>query len=342
MVAGDLGVERRGEQVRLPDRDDPTHRRPRGHAWRRPRRRAPTFSTQGARMNTAWNGVVEPGRRRGRPRRSRPGGRTRCGAPTTSSPPSVSWSGDAALDPVGQHDHPGAGAERRQPAAQSRRAAARTGRRRGPACTSWSTRRRASRCRRRRSSSSGRRTATARAPAPLQHREVLADVALQREHADRRCAHRGDPPVPVRVDLDAALVEAARRGRASPARRARRRAARRPGATLAVVPCQRFTSSIPSSTACQTSGGVNQATPRGAVPAAARSSSSRLAAQWSSQPCSTTTSSSSSSVERGLQPLVVGRLRPALLVDAQLLAGLVDPGGRPARRRRPRGGQLRP
>src|SRR6478672_3689000 len=31
VVAGDLGVERRGEQVRLPDRDDPTHRVSRGH-----------------------------------------------------------------------------------------------------------------------------------------------------------------------------------------------------------------------------------------------------------------------------------------------------------------------
>src|SRR4051794_28120309 len=30
VVAGDLGVERRGEQVRLPDRDDPTHLVPGG------------------------------------------------------------------------------------------------------------------------------------------------------------------------------------------------------------------------------------------------------------------------------------------------------------------------
>ena len=41
---------------------------------------APTRSTSGARMNTAWNGVVEPGARRGRPRSCRPGGRSRCGA----------------------------------------------------------------------------------------------------------------------------------------------------------------------------------------------------------------------------------------------------------------------
>src|SRR6476646_7622950 len=31
VVAGDLGVERRGEQVPLPDRDDPTHGVSRGH-----------------------------------------------------------------------------------------------------------------------------------------------------------------------------------------------------------------------------------------------------------------------------------------------------------------------
>ena len=47
--------------VSLPDRDDPTHGRPGGDAWRAPRRPAPTFSTHGARMNTAWNGVVEAG-----------------------------------------------------------------------------------------------------------------------------------------------------------------------------------------------------------------------------------------------------------------------------------------
>ena len=79
----------------------------------------PTFSTQGARMNTAWNGRGRTPRSRRRPRTSRPAGRTRCGAPSTSRPPKVCWPSMPPLDPVGQHDHPGAGAERRHPVARS-------------------------------------------------------------------------------------------------------------------------------------------------------------------------------------------------------------------------------
>ena len=208
MVAGDLGVERRGQQVPcrtatiLPAAS--AGRRP----WRATSTSGPTFSTHGARMNTAWNGRRRGRRRRGRPRRSRPGGRTRCAAPTTSSPPNVSCR-RAALDPVGQHDHPGAGAEAPAARRAAARAAARTGRRSAPAWTSWSTRRRASRARRRASSSAGPayRHGRRRRPARASRRCSRTSPCRASTPIDGRAAHALDPPVPVRVDLDAALVE---------------------------------------------------------------------------------------------------------------------------------------
>ena len=65
-----------------------------------------------------------------------------------------------------------------------------------------------------------------------------------------------------------------------------------PAAAGVVVPCQRWTCSMPSSTACQTSAGVNQATPRGTAPDPSRSASSRSTLPPPAQPWSTSTSSS--------------------------------------------------
>ena len=80
-VAAHLRVERRRQQRALPDRDDPTG----GRSGLAPRAStstpAPTDSTHGARMNTACTGASSPGEVRDPPRRSRPGGRRRCGAP---------------------------------------------------------------------------------------------------------------------------------------------------------------------------------------------------------------------------------------------------------------------
>ena len=64
----------------LPDGDDPTGGRA-GLDRRAPRPRRPTCSTHGARMKTACTGSPIAVERRGRPRTSRPAGRTRCGAP---------------------------------------------------------------------------------------------------------------------------------------------------------------------------------------------------------------------------------------------------------------------
>ena len=141
VVPGDLGVERRREQRALPDRDDPTGGRP------VPTRAStstpgPASSTQGARMSTAWNGSDMPAKSTSVSQEStwRPKALRRT---VTSSPPTVSWPGGAALDPVGQQDHARAGAERRQPGADGACAAAPAGRTRPPACASWWTRRRA-------------------------------------------------------------------------------------------------------------------------------------------------------------------------------------------------------
>ena len=99
--------------VALPDRDDPTRRpgpRPRGRAPRRP---APTSSTHGARMKTR---VHRAGRG---PSTSRSASKESTWRPNAlrrtvmSRPPRVSWPGAPSRDPVGQQDHPGAGAERR-------------------------------------------------------------------------------------------------------------------------------------------------------------------------------------------------------------------------------------
>src|SRR4051812_18009578 len=59
VVAGDLGVERCREQVALPDRNDPTDRVSGGDPATTATS-APVFSTQGARMNSAWKGSSNP------------------------------------------------------------------------------------------------------------------------------------------------------------------------------------------------------------------------------------------------------------------------------------------
>ena len=89
IVGGELRVERRDEDGALP--------RQHGHTVvrrRAPCTSAPTRSTFGARMNTAWNGAVEACRRRCRPRSCRPDGRNRCAAPRCRSRRSCADRGD--------------------------------------------------------------------------------------------------------------------------------------------------------------------------------------------------------------------------------------------------------
>ena len=95
----------------------------------------------GARMNTAWNGRRRARRRRGRPRTSRPGGRSALRRTAMSIAPKLRWSARPSSTSRRQQDHPRAGAERRHAVARGARPAARTARTTRAASTSWSTRR---------------------------------------------------------------------------------------------------------------------------------------------------------------------------------------------------------
>ena len=91
-VAAHLRVERRRQQVPLPDRDDPTGGRARRPPGRAPRPPGPTSSTHGARMKTACTGSASPANARSPSKEStcRPNALRRT---VTSSPPIVSWPG---------------------------------------------------------------------------------------------------------------------------------------------------------------------------------------------------------------------------------------------------------
>ena len=108
----------------------------------------PTRSTNGARMNTACTGSGRRRRRRpGRPRTSRPGGRTRCGARRCRWRRSCAGRAARRARP-----RPAGSSRRRSPAPAGPRRAARPAGRRAAgspaAATSWSTRRRAGPARR--------------------------------------------------------------------------------------------------------------------------------------------------------------------------------------------------
>ena len=128
-VPGQLRVERGGQQRALPDGDDPTRGRPAA-------RRVASTSTSGPDLldprRPDEDRVHRPPVERRRTSRSasnestwRPKALRRT---VMSRPPSVSWSGRAVEDPVGQQDHPGAGPVGRQPGRDRARAAARAGR----------------------------------------------------------------------------------------------------------------------------------------------------------------------------------------------------------------------
>ena len=160
-----LGVEGRRHQVALPDRDDPTRGLTAGRRGRAPRPPAPTASTHGARMKTACTGCVETGE-------------VEVALEGVDlAPERVAADGDvetaegllvggAVLDPVGEQDHPGAGAEGRHPVGDPLAAAARSSSKiraslaivvdSPPGITSPSQA----------SSSAGRRTARASQPSP--------------------------------------------------------------------------------------------------------------------------------------------------------------------------------
>ena len=78
---------------------------------------APASSTHGARMKTACSGpspIPSMARSASKESTCRPKALRRT---VTSRPPTVSWSGGGVEQPVGQQDHPGAGAVGRQPVA---------------------------------------------------------------------------------------------------------------------------------------------------------------------------------------------------------------------------------
>ena len=89
---------------------------------------APTRSTTGARMNTAWNGAVEAGDVEVGLEASRPGGRSALRRTAMSMAPKLRWSGAAVEHVGGEQDHPGAGAEHRHARRRAARRAARTAR----------------------------------------------------------------------------------------------------------------------------------------------------------------------------------------------------------------------
>ena len=115
-VASHLGMERRRHQRALPDRDDPTGGRSRAGSatFASTSTPSPTASTHGARMKIACTGSLEPGE-------------VEVGLEGVDlASEGVAAHGDveaaerllpvdAVLDPVGQQDHAGAGAEDRHP-----------------------------------------------------------------------------------------------------------------------------------------------------------------------------------------------------------------------------------
>ena len=290
---------------------------------------APVFSTHGARMNTAWNGSANPATSRSASKEStwRPKALRRT---TTSRPPMVSWPAvppsmrsasriipaqvpkagsppDAVAQRLEQAEGPGQLVHRGRLAAGHHQAVdgvqlARTAY--GDGC--------------------GRRT--------LEHRECSrtspcsASTPMRGLTMRSACASRRRPRSGPR--------RSGRPGRASPGSPSTSSSSASPGAALAVVPCQTLTSSMPSSTACQTSEGVNQATPRGACARGAALLQQPLGGPVVLAALQHDDVGDLQLVERGLQPLVVGGLGPALLVDAKLPRG--PRRSTPWRGRRPR------
>ena len=199
-VAAHLRVERRRQQVALPDRDDPTGGRAVGHPGEH--LDAGTDLLDPRRPDEHGVHASRPcPRRRCRPRTSRPAGRRRCGGRVTSSPPKVSW--PAAPSTIRSASRiipaqvPNAGmppAIRLRIGSKQLEGPGQLGHRRRLA-------RPGSTQRVERSSSAGRRTPTgpdAEAPAV---RRCSADVALEGEDPDGRGAH-GSPAAlgePVRL-----------------------------------------------------------------------------------------------------------------------------------------------
>ena len=130
-VAGELGVERRGQQASLADGDDPTGGRSTGDRARAPRRPAPDLSTQGARMKTACSGPSA------RPATSTSASNESTWRPNAlrrtvmSIPPRSRWSGGASRIRSASMIMPAQEPVHRQAAPDRARAAARAGRRRG-------------------------------------------------------------------------------------------------------------------------------------------------------------------------------------------------------------------
>ena len=173
----------------LPNRDDPTGGAARALDPRpAPRRPGPTSLDPGARMNTAWTGPPPtPVDGDGRPRTSRPAGRTRCAARSCRC---RRWSAGPARPSstaVGQQDHPGARPVRRH---ARRRSASRSGSSRLERDRQLAHRRRLAAGEHQPVDRGqlARRGGPAPASAPHvgQRAQVLADVALQGEDPDRR------------------------------------------------------------------------------------------------------------------------------------------------------------
>ena len=182
---------------------------------------APCSSIHGARMKTARTGPPSSPGSRGRPRRSAPGGRTRCAGPAMSMTPRCSRSSMISPAHVPSTGVAG-GAERR--------AAARPGPRARSRASSSSTRRPAARARRGRR---GRRARAPRAPrrrASRSSRACAVEAALEGEDADRQRPRRRGPTsrgwrAPALVEL-ARLERLHRRAEALGRRRRRARGRR--------------------------------------------------------------------------------------------------------------------
>ncbi len=186
-VSPDLGMERRRQQRTLPDRDDPTRGLARLHAAEHLDGRADLLDPRGAdedrvhRPAYAGHGEVALERVDLAPEGVAPH--------RDVEPAEGLLVGDAVEHPVGEQDH--ARRRCRTPACRRRSAsaAARTARTFGPASPSWSTPRPGRTSPSHASSSAGRRTASARTPRSTERAQVLADVALEGEHADRGSGH---------------------------------------------------------------------------------------------------------------------------------------------------------
>src|SRR3954452_20294375 len=184
-VAGHLGVERRGEEVTLADRDDLTggvprrlslgdprhHLDPRSDLLhpRRPDEQRVERPVEGSYVDVALEGVDLP--------------TERVAAHDDVEAADGLLAGDAVLDPVGEHDHPGAGAEHRHAVLGSLAQRLEEGEDPGQLCH-----RRGLPARDHDAVDLGELLGTAYRPGVgaelAQHRQVLADVALQGEYAD--------------------------------------------------------------------------------------------------------------------------------------------------------------